>query len=36
MVVILVHWLIQRGKEEDFKNRWKEMTPEGSGRSSER
>jgi hypothetical protein len=31
MVVILVHWLIQRGKEEDFKNRWKEMTPEGSG-----
>ena len=26
MVVILVHWLIQQGKEEDFKKRWQQMT----------
>lgn len=31
MVVILVHWLIQHGKEEEFKNRWREMNPESSG-----
>jgi hypothetical protein len=32
MVVILVHWLIQQGKEEDFKNRWQQMTiKHGSG-----
>lgn len=26
MVVILVHWLIRHDKEEDFKNRWRQMT----------
>ena len=32
MVVILVHWLIQQGKEEDFKRRWQQMTIKpGSG-----
>ncbi len=33
MVVILVHWLIKKGREEEFKVRWKErMTvPSGSG-----
>jgi len=33
MVVILVHWLIKKGREEEFKIRWKErMTvPSGSG-----
>jgi hypothetical protein len=32
MIVILVHWIIQPGKEEDFKKRWYQMTVEqGSG-----
>jgi hypothetical protein len=32
MVVILIHWLIQQGKEEEFKNRWRQMTiSPGSG-----
>jgi hypothetical protein len=32
MLVILVHWLIHQGKEEEFKHRWKQMTiGEGSG-----
>jgi hypothetical protein len=26
MVVVLVHWLIQKGREEEFKNRWRQMT----------
>lgn len=26
MVIVLVHWLIQPGKEEEFKDRWKQMT----------
>ncbi len=32
MVIILVHWLIHKGKESDFKARWRQMTIEdGSG-----
>jgi hypothetical protein len=32
MVVILVHWLIFPGKEKEFEDRWKKMTPPpGSG-----
>jgi len=32
MVVVLVHWLIKPGREQDFKDRWHQMTiPSNSG-----